>query len=83
MNKSNTKDFDVTNYTWKFAYDAIGESVYNSVVSSLKIIDRSVWDFGWDCIEEDVETSLRHDVWGSARDYFEQNSLTTQDLELL
>jgi len=74
MNKSNTKDFDVTNYTWKFAYDAIGESVYNSVVRSLTIINRPVWDFGWDCIEEDVETSLRDDVWHSAYDYFERKN---------
>jgi hypothetical protein len=73
-NKNNTKDFDVTNYTWKFAYDAIGESVYNSVVRSIRIIDGSVWDFGWDCIEEDVETSLRDDVWHSANDYFERKN---------
>jgi hypothetical protein len=83
MNKSNTKDFDVDYYTWKFAYDAIGESVYNSVVSSVRIIDRSVWDFMWDAIEGGIETSLRDDVWHSANDYFDQKPLTTQEFELL
>jgi hypothetical protein len=70
--KNNTKDFDIDNYVWKFAYDAIGESVYNSVVRSVRIIDRSVWDFMWDAIEGGIETSLRDDVWHSANDYFDQ-----------
>ena len=74
MNKSNTKDFNVDDYVWKFAYDAIGESVYNSVVRSVRIIDRSVWDFMWDAIEGGIETSLRDDVWHSANDYFERKN---------
>ena len=73
-NKSKAKDFDVCNHTWKFAYDAIGKSVYSSVVSSVRIINRSVWDFMWDAIEGGIETSLRDEVWHSANDYFKQKN---------
>lgn len=72
-NKSKAKDFNVCDHTWKFAYDAIGESVYSSVVSSVRIINRSVWDFMWDAIEAGIETSLRDEVWHSVNDYFETN----------
>lgn len=71
-NKKAANDFNVDDHTWKFAYDAIGESVYNSVVSSVRIINRSVWDFMWDAIEDGIETSLRDEVWHSVNDYFRQ-----------
>ena len=72
-NKKNVKDFDICDHTWKFAYDAIGESVYSSIVRSARILPRSVWDFGWDAVEETVKTSARDAVWLSVQDYFKES----------
>jgi hypothetical protein len=73
MNKKNkANNFNVDDHTWRFAYDAIGESVYNSIISSVRIISTSLWDFGWDAVDVGVDTSLRDDVWQSANDYFQQ-----------
>jgi hypothetical protein len=72
-NKKTVKDFAICDHTWKFAYDAIGESVYSSTVRSLRVINTSVWDFGWDAVEETVKTSARDAVWLSVQDYFKES----------
>jgi hypothetical protein len=71
-NKKAAYNFNVDDHTWKFAYDAIGESVYNSIISSVRIISTSLWDFGWDAVDVGVDTSLRDEVWHSVNDYFRQ-----------
>ena len=71
-NEKAAYNFNVDDHTWRFAYDAIGESVYNSIISSVRIISTSLWDFGWDAIDDGVETSLRDEVWHSVNDYFRQ-----------
>lgn len=72
-NEKAAYNFNVDDHTWRFAYDAIGESVYNSIISSVRIISTSLWDFGWDAVEETVKTSARDAVWLSVQDYFKES----------
>jgi hypothetical protein len=83
-NKSSVKDFNLKDYTWGNVWIVITDSLYNHVYDYVYVsVLSAVWEFGWNSVEVAVETSIGNIVEDSVYDHFEQNSLTTQDFELL
>lgn len=78
--KSSAKDFNLKDYTWGNVWIVITDSLYNHVYDYVYV---SVLSAVWNSVEVDVETSIGNIVEDSVYDHFEQNSLTTQDFELL